>query len=538
MRSPQAFVEEYGERSGYRLSSLFWQFFAWYVLAILILNNLGIEPIYQHVTPFYAVWLPASSFATPTVAPVLVALFAFVVTTWAIGMRIERRARLALLVIAFAILLIVAYSSDSTRRGMTGAEFWSAFKWHLPLIALISLTSIAMVRFFRGCDWWGSELSGKTAWKVVAAIAFFSFLFSGSMALIREGTGGIAAAYSRSGYEYIDDIGKGLTLFGFLREYNELHPHLSMHAKVHPPGPVVILWIMSTFMLSRDPLILSIGTMALGSAAVFPLFAWVRDMINQRVAITCCAFYTLMPSIALFTATSADITFLPLIFLTLLLFWRALHRNSWKYAVGAGLMYAVLSLTSFSLLTLGAFFAFVGLWRLADPATRGAVIKTAIIMFASFILAHLAVRAGTGFDIIRCFALSHGQFLEDQRQLDHVSPRYSSWAFKFFNPMCWIFFAGIPATILWFWRLYRPEQGTRALFIVFGLTLLILTPLYLARGEGERSAMYILPFVVLPAAHLLDELGAHSRSFRSLAAVFLFLVIQTWIIETHLYTYW
>jgi hypothetical protein len=70
------------------------------------------------------------------------------------------------------------------------------------------------------------------------------------------------------------------------------------------------------------------------------------------------------------------------------------------------------------------------------------------------------------------------------------------------------------------------------------MTLFVLNLLYLARGEGERSAMYVLPFMVIPAAHLLHECCVRSRSVGPAAVTFAFLAIQSWAIETCLYTYW
>jgi len=538
MRSPQEFVSEYGDRTGARLASIYRLSLAWYVFGITVLASLGIEPIYQHVTPFYAQYFPASSFATPNILPLFVAVLAYGIVHRVLGIRLLRPIRLGFAICGVLGIAFLTAVSDVTYRGMDLSGFWTGFKWHLPALCVVIIFSVIIVLFFRRIRWWDVELSNKAAWRAVFGLIVFAFVSSGSIAMIREGTDGIAAAYSRTGYEYIDDIGKGLTLSGFLRDYNELHPMLSMHAKVHPPGPVVMLWVMSKILLSRDPLVLSIGTMAVGSMTLLPLFAWVRDMLNQRVALTCCAFFALAPSIVLFTATSADIMFLPLVVLTLLCFWRAIHRGSITYACGAGVLYAFMSLTSFSLLSLGAFFAWVGLWRMQDLAFRGNVIKTAVLMLAAFLAAHGAVYGLTGFNIITCFELSHAQFQEDQSQLDITSPRYGPWAFKLLNPLCWIYFVGIPATVLWCWRMIKLEHVSRPLFIVFALTLLVLAPLYLARGEGERSAMYIFPFIIVPAAHLLDELGQRAQSFRPMAATFLFLVFQTWLTETLLYTYW
>ncbi|MBM3290550.1 MAG: glycosyltransferase family 39 protein, partial [Candidatus Hydrogenedentes bacterium] len=403
MQSPQHFIDDYGPRAPGRLFSFYGLFAAWYVFGIVVVQTLGIEPMYKQLTPFYGNYYPASHIAGVTTAGFLVALIAYAVVRWSAGVPISRRVQFVLLLLAAGLLCALQLAASLGAGDATLGDFITDFRWQLPVVAVAVVAAIAAVRGFRHVNWWDNELPSKTAWRVVITLAIFSFVFAGSVAMVRGGFDGISGAYSRTKYEYVDDIGKGITLLGFLRSYNELHPLLSMHAKVHPPGPVVILWIMSSFLFSRDALVLSLGTMAVGSFALLPLFAWVRDMLGQRVALTCCAFYTLVPSIVLFTATSADILFTPLTFLTLLFFWRALHRGSAPYAAAAGVMYALLSLTSFSLISLGAFFAFVGLWRLRDGTLRMRVVKTAVVMLASFLIFHGAFRLLTGFDVIECF---------------------------------------------------------------------------------------------------------------------------------------
>ncbi len=126
----------------------------------------------------------------------------------------------------------------------------------------------------------------------------------------------------------------------------------------------------------------------------------------------------------------------------------------------------------------------------------------------------------------------------DQANLDLMTPCFPGWSWKLLNPVCWLYFAGIPVSVLFLRRLVRPEAGTRTLFLIFALTLVVLDLLYLARGEGERSAMYIIPFLVVPAAHLIDRIGHETRSIVPLAATVCFLAAQCWFTETMLYTYW
>lgn len=396
-----------------------------------------------------------------------------------------------------------------------------------------------------GCGWavYRRAISGDTAprrrevWRTLAGLAAFAFAYAAAVAAMRGGLDGFSQAYSRQAYEYIGDIGLGGSIRGLFRDYNAIHPYLSMHAKVHPPGPVAILWVLS-FVAGREPLALSLATMAVGATAVVPLYWWVRDMFDHATGVTACMVYVLMPSIALFTATSADILFMPLTITSLFLFWRAITRGTAVYALAAGAVYALMSLMSFSLIGVGAFFGFIGLWKLRDPASRFAVVKTAVLMALSLAAVHAAIYWWSGFDAIECFRLAKQQFDLDQHHLDLYSPRWPSWTWKFLNPLSMAYFAGIPVTVLALSRLRRPGSGPRPLFLVVALTLATLDILYLARGEGERSAMYVLPFAAVLAAHRLEEIRRAAGSPAPAAVTATFLAFQCWFTEAVFYTYW
>ncbi len=538
MKSPSRISVSY-------LLSLYTRTTLWYLLFVALFAAVGIESIYMSPTPFHALLFPASeTWGGPVLVIGLMGVAGVALTRYASPGRALAPHRKALIAgCAFlwvALLTGILAKNPNLQNGTQTmwAALWDGARWHFPFL-VVSVGGAAFgIYWLKGHPAFCDETHVSSTRRAVIAIAAFSILFSISVAMIRGGTDGITDAYHRQTYEYIGDIGSRSSIRAFLHDYNDLHDYLSMHAKVHPPGPVVMLWLMSTVLLTTSPLVLSVATIVVGSTAVIPLFLWVRDMVHARAAFVCSLLYVLVPAIVLFTATSADILFMPLTLWCLFFFWRAIHRNSWKCALAAGVLYALMSLCSFSLLAIGAFFGFVGLWRLSDRALWIPVVRTAALMIAGFLAIHLAIRYWSGFDIIECFRLSKAQFAEDQANLDIYAPRYPGWTFRFLNPMALFFFAGIPVSVLFCWRLWRPEPGTRRLFHLFALTLIALNLLYLGRGEGERSAMYIFPFVVIPAAHLLDEFSRRTRSNGPLIATLVFLAIQCWATETCLYTYW
>jgi hypothetical protein len=459
-----------------RLVGVYVRWTLWYLLAVAIVWALGFEGIYYHPTPFY---------------------------------------------------------------GLLRPEFdLTAVPWHLLAVGVF-LAGFALWRHrLRKMDWFEGAWSSKTVRFFVLGLMVFAILFPAALASVREGPSGIVAPYERHRDEYIGDIGKGLSIRGFFRDYIKMHPHLSMHSKVHPPGPAALLWLFSMIVFSQEAFPLAIMTIVFGATALIPLYFWAKDMTGSRVALTACSLYVVVPTIVLFTATSADILFMPFTLTTLFLFWRALHRPSIPYALGAGFTYALMSLLSFSLVGIGAFFAFMGLWRLGQKGNRRAVFQTAALMLATFVLTHLVVWWWSGFDVIACFQICKAQFDTDQANLDLITPRFPWWSWKILNPLCWLYFAGIPVSVLFLRRVLKPEADTRTLFLIFGATLVVLDVLYLARGEGERSAMYIIPFLVIPAAHVLDCIGRRTHSIAPLAATVCFMAAQCWLTEVMLYTYW
>ena len=529
-----------------RLLALYLRGAIWYLLLVAAMAFVGFESIYLNPTPFHALFAPASeSWAAILTAFLLMCCAAFVFWRHLNPGYALSRSRASLLMV-FLIVGGLAVRSlavrDAAAQGFPESSalgvWWSAFRWHLLPLAVLFVFMSAGTYLCRSDSWRELALSRRQVRWFLAFLILFTAIFSISTAMLREGMAGVTDAYERSTYEYIGDIGKTSgfrTLFG---SYNEMHPYLSMHSKVHPPGPVALLWVMSIIIFSSAPGPLSIATVFLGSTALIPLYLLARTQFSIRLAILSCIIYSFIPSIVLFTATSADILFMPFTLWTLYFFWRAIHGPSVGYALDTGVMYSIHSLTSFSLLSLGAFFGFVGLWRLLEPGRRIAVVRTAALMIAAFLACHLAVRFWSGFDVIECFRLAKAQFDEDQANLQMVSPRSPAWVFRILNPICWFYFAGIPVSMLFVWRLCRPEPGSKGLFIVFGLTLLVLNLLYIARGEGERSAMYILPFVVIPAAHQLEQLCEKARSFVPALVTLGVLAFQAWLTESLLYTYW
>lgn len=470
------YAEECAEKLGTRLAGAYFRVVALYLFGVYLLWRLGFEAIYQHPTPFYNLPRP-------------------------LGINDK-----GLVWVAFLALLSLAY-----------LLFWK----RLSALCLIP----------------DNPLRERAAFLLVVATVGFTIAFSSGLAATQGGLEILADAYGRQGYEYAGDVQRTASIKALFAQYTALHETLSMHAQAHPPGPIVLLRLLGN-LAGHEPWPLSAATIVFGSLSVLPLYFWVRDMLGQRSALIACALYPLMPTIALYTATSADILFMPFTLFTLCAFWRALHRNSVLWGLLAGLGYTLMTLMSFGLASVGIFFALVGLWRLNSPDTRGNVLRTAAVMLLTVVALHWGIRLWSGYDIIASFWQSKAAFDTHQSYLAKYTPRAARWAWILINPSCWVFFAGIPISLLFIWRLRCFDEKNAPLWRVMLGTLFVLNLLYLGQGEGERSAMYVMPFILIPAAHALGEMLEGSRSNGPLFATMGVLLLQTCLIETCFYTYW
>jgi len=533
-------ANDFSTPSTHALALVYARTFAGFLLLMGGLWAIGLEGIYGHPTPFYALFAPEPGFANAIALSLLL-----LVAGWRLiggpvpGKALPAYAMLVTIIVIVWLLLLIPEARDEGelfRRYLR--RLLPALGWQLPVVTVMACGVFLLRRFLLPALETGEALDRRAVRRVLWGLFGFSVLFAFAVAMIRDGFGGIDQAYSRTAYEYIGDIGKTSSIQGLFRDYLKIHEHLSMHAKVHPPGPIALLWILSLFLFSSSPMPLSVATVLFSTLAIFPLYGWVKRIAGQRCALIAVICYALAPSIVLFTATSADALFTPFTLSTLYCFERAIRTRSARFALLAGMGYGCMALLKFSLIGVGVYFGLVGLWMLLKPETRWNVVQTALLMIIATLGVIGLVYWWSSFNIIETFHVAKTQFDTDQRHLDELTPRLPAWTYRFLNPLCWFYFGGIPLSLLAIREVIRGEKARRATWIIVVLTLLALNLLYLARGEGERSAMYMIPFMVLPAACHLERGITSGKSGGALWVTALFLMFQCWFTETFFYTYW
>jgi len=540
--SPENYSDSWGRRAHWGLLGVFVAVALAYGLIMRLLWALGIETIYGHPTPFYALWYPAHDLRTVPLTVLAVAGMTAALLSrgvvgpyrWAIG------GGLLLLACAPVLWIVLAPGGD----GPGFQPWWQGVLNHVPVLLVALGGGLAMRAWLPGllADGEAGQLHGRRLLYFLSGAFVFAVLLAVSVAALRGGFQGVAQAYERTAYEYVGDIGVTRGIRDLFARYLDVRPYLSMHAKVHPPGPIALLWLMS-YVVGRSALALSLATVVVGASAIFPLYGWVRVILGARPAVVAVVLYTVIPAVVIFGATSADILFMPFTLSTLYLFERALRKGSIGLGLAAGIGFAVMSLLKFSLLAIGFYFAFraIAYWLKDGEGRRRDRFIHAAVTAGTMLVGALGLQAlvyfWSGFDYVGALLAGKAQFDLDQHYLDELSPRWPAWTYRFWNPMTWFYFAGIPVSVLYLWRLRWPGAH-KAWMAVLTLTLLTLNVLYLARGEGERSALYLFPFLAAGAALALEPLLRDGESLKPIYVCTVFMLLQGWLTELLFYTYW
>jgi hypothetical protein len=389
-----------------------------------------------------------------------------------------------------------------------------------------------------------------------------------AVAMLDSGWRGVSAPFQRVDLEYHGGVRLVHDPLDFLRGYAGRIDAMPMHAQVHPPGAILLLWALARA-VGPGPGSAALVTVAMGSMLVVPTFLLARRVAGGQAARLAGAMLVLMPSVVLFTATAMDGPFaLPLVG-GMWLFWESLATRRVAWAASAGIALGVASLLTYSV-------AVAGLWctlaaghaaffqrdRCRDSI---AAVLTCAIAFVAF---QSAIWAATGYDPLRMFLVAvarHHQIMSDMRHASIVQHVNLSIA----NLVVFFLGGGLAAAVLWaraatdaLRRLRGSLSGTHAgpipadptggdagaaptapldaaVFTLATATTFLLTaaaPLYTL--EVERIWLFLMPLIAIDAARQLAAIEVPEQrlaTWRTLAGL---LVTQTLLTEILLSTYW
>jgi hypothetical protein len=228
--------------------------------------------------------------------------------------------------------------------------------------------------------------------------------------------------------------------------------------------------------------------------------------------------YFLVPSVQIYYASSLDALIAPLVVGACLVL---VSKDPWLW-IASALALILASFLSFgALFVLPVLFGFE-LWRRRRPYGP-------ILLTAALALFYVGLELLSGFSYLRAFAVASS--LENPEgfrllaePMDYLMTRAEDVAeiFLFFGPfLSIVFISGLSR------RRASTPSGRLSIMALASFTLLLLTGAY-RTGETARAALFMVPFLMLPAAEWIAATNRQETQFRTLASL---VSLQTLIMQ-------
>ena len=413
--------------------------------------------------------------------------------------------------------------------------------WILPALTVL-------VAFLFLCHKIFLQRSVSSTWLFLISIGFF-LAISISIAMIdgyREVNGqqlpALLEPYTRTRYEYYSDVPKvdRVGLLSFMRDYTkpELFSTLSGHTQTHPPGGVLLLWIISKF-FGHNLLAASLGSIAFASLTMIPIYLLAKDLYGEPIGRYTLALFLITPNFVMFTGTSMDGPFSLFPILSLYLFYRGIFSGrAICYGCLTGISLGGGMLMTYSTVFIGLFFNVVILLTLiVDRSQFRRTLTLLVIAGVIFIAFYLLMFLFTGFNLIEALQAS---IRKDRAALGtgyETIGRYFHLSVG--NLFAFFIGVGIPMTTVWLRQVLLTIQDRRhgkpiSIYIVgYLISLLVIAFSTLFTMEVERIWIFMVPFMIIPVAKHLSQRGL--ADFYWVAGL---LCLQLVLFEVTLYTYW
>jgi len=271
---------------------------------------------------------------------------------------------------------------------------------------------------------------------------------------------------------------------------------LSLRAQTHPPGAILLLWLLTG--MTHSAVATSLITILIGAAGAIPTYWLAREFHDERVARCAVVLFAACPAVLLYTATSMDAVFMTVIAVAACAMVRAPRSDAWA-AVAGGMVVAALLLTyaAAALAVVGVGVA-VLTWRRGSWAK---VVRRAAVAAVVFVAAVWAVHRYVGIDLATCFRIS------SRIQREYAAYRGRPyWYWVVGSVVAFLISAGLVSSALFVrqtadrWRARRPGFET-----VVWAVLVVSAAFGLVRGETEHIWMFALPMVAAAAAPVAWE---------------------------------
>jgi hypothetical protein len=342
-----------------------------------------------------------------------------------------------------------------------------------------------------GCFAWAwprlSRGRVKLGWLVAGGVAFA--VLSNLQHGFRFGLDFPTATSGDSGIEYYHDAILIPGPLWLLERYNAIQFELLEHARTHPPGPVLLYWLL--FKLVHYPAAISVAVTTLSLALGLPYLRRLLVLSFGEEPPGALALYTILPTVLVYGLATVDAPIAALFLGALVCFIDDSRRFTWLWAA----LFVFLSL----FFTFGALFLLPVLVGF-EVVRRRRLMRSLQVLALAFGLLVL-VKIGLGFDWWRAFWKAAA--MENQKGFLLLAEPQKYFWYRFGCVAEIVLFFSPFAGLLWWRGRAELKRASADAFAVAWLGPLSLACMLLAGalkiGEAARVCLFILPYLCLPA---------------------------------------
>jgi hypothetical protein len=405
---------------------------------------------------------------------------------------------------------------------LTGAVL---LRWAAP-VAVVAVWLALVLRSLQG---------PRPARPLVRVGVAFVLAMNLTTAMMDDGVRSITWPFARSGEESYGDAARLSDPARLLRDYPTLP--LSRHARTHPPGGVLFLWLVRK-VLGEGLMAASLAAVVATALAVVPAVAIARRFLPEAGVAIFVALYVVAPNLVLFGATSMDGVFALFLLTCAWAFFRATQANDANpvlHGLHVGVWLAIATFFTWAAAALVALFiawwAGEVLWHTGRGRRVAVVLGVAgVTVIASGGLLYLT----TGCDLVACLKAS---LAFDGSMMREVRAAYADTSIT--NLLGFLVGSGAIAATLATRSIGcgRDAEPASRLTTTLAVTVVLLSFSTLFSRELERVWMFLTPLLLIGAAAALDRLPEPRRT-RWVVASMALLFVQTACTQVFLYTMW
>ncbi len=376
---------------------------------------------------------------------------------------------------------------------------FSVFRLRLPKAYQVGIGIGYMLSF--SLVWPRLSRGRPKLWLVLAAglgLAVLSSLLHG----VRFGLDYPTATNGDGGIEYFHDALEIPGPLWLITHFNTVQFQLLEHSRTHPPGPVLLYWLL--YRVLRAPAVISIAISALTLGISLPALRRLLDLTFGEEPPGALLLYSILPGILIYGLAVIDGPIAGMFLACVVTFVDERRGLSW---VRSGLwLFCSLCFTFSALFLLPVLLGFE-CWRRRRATRSVRAIGLAVVLLGG-------LRLGFGFDWLAAFLKASAMENASGFLLFAEPKRYVWYRFGAVAEILWFFTPFLCLLLSRGWGALRrrsPDGSALAWLGPATLVCLLLTGVYKI-GEAARICLFILPYLSLPVAAALRELDTASRA--------------------------